>query len=80
MKTLLKLALMVLLGSAMAVQAATAVIGVSAGYEHGLFLKADGSLWAMGGNNDGQLGNGLVISYSEWTNRPVESVSNVNSW
>ena len=31
---------------------------VAAGYYHSLFLKEDGSLWAMGYNGEGQLGNG----------------------
>jgi alpha-tubulin suppressor-like RCC1 family protein len=34
------------------------VTGVTAGNIHSLFLKSDGSLWAMGGEGDGQLGDG----------------------
>ena len=34
------------------------VVSVAAGYNHSLFVKSDGSLWAMGYNNNGQLGNG----------------------
>jgi len=34
------------------------VIAISAGYQHSLFLKKDGSAWASGGNECGQLGNG----------------------
>jgi hypothetical protein len=41
------------------------VTAVAAGDYHSLFLKSDGSLWAMGRNDNGQLGDG---SYS--TNAP----------
>src|ERR1700744_1477266 len=34
------------------------VTAVSAGYQHSLFIKSDGSLWAMGNNAYGQLGDG----------------------
>ncbi|MBF0197433.1 MAG: hypothetical protein HQL32_06970 [Planctomycetes bacterium] len=34
------------------------VVSVSAGYEHSLILKSDGSLWATGDNGYGQLGDG----------------------
>jgi len=34
------------------------VTQVSAGYEHGLALKTDGTVWAWGGNNYGELGAG----------------------
>jgi len=34
------------------------VVAVAAGYRHSLFLKSDGSLWAMGQNSEGQLGDG----------------------
>lgn len=42
------------------------VIKVAAGYNHTLFLKGDGSLWAMGQNSSGQLGDGTNSN----TNRP----------
>jgi Regulator of chromosome condensation (RCC1) repeat len=42
------------------------VTAIAAGSEFSLFLKSDGSLWAMGRNIDGQLGNG---TYSD-TNSP----------
>lgn len=34
------------------------VVAIAAGYDHALALKADGSLWSMGWNSRGQLGNG----------------------
>src|ERR1019366_7020174 len=37
---------------------ATNVTAIAAGHYHSLFLKSDGSLWAMGGNGFGQLGDG----------------------
>jgi alpha-tubulin suppressor-like RCC1 family protein len=52
---------------------ASNVIAIAAGVDHSLFLKSDGSLWAMGGNSvddtnnpSGQLGDGTYNS----TNRP----------
>ncbi len=36
------------------------VIAVSAGSAHSLFLKSDGSLWGMGNNQFGQLGDGTT--------------------
>ena len=37
------------------------VIQVTAGTDHSLFIKEDGTLWAMGSNNYGQLGDGTSI-------------------
>jgi alpha-tubulin suppressor-like RCC1 family protein len=37
---------------------ASNVVAVAAGYEHSLFIKSDGSLWGMGYNADGELGDG----------------------
>lgn len=34
---------------------------VDAGFSHSIFLNADGSLWTMGSNNHGQLGDGTNI-------------------
>jgi alpha-tubulin suppressor-like RCC1 family protein len=39
---------------------ASGVTAIAAGRGHSLFLKSDGSLWAMGDNGDGQLGDGTV--------------------
>ena len=41
------------------------------GEVHSLFLKRDGSLWAMGYNADGELGNGTYITNAPYgTNQP----------
>lgn len=51
------------------------VIKVAAGYDHTLFLKSDGSLWAMGANWDGQLGDGVYgRSYVPSTNNRPELI------
>jgi alpha-tubulin suppressor-like RCC1 family protein len=55
---------------------ASNVTAIAAGRFHSLFLKSDGSLWAMGYNNDGQLGDG---TYNQ-TNLPEQIVaSNVTA-
>ena len=51
------------------VSVASNVVAV-AGYFHSLFVKSDGTLWAMGKNYYGQLGNGSNTA----TNRPVNVV------
>jgi alpha-tubulin suppressor-like RCC1 family protein len=45
------------------------VTAMAAGYGHSLFLKSDGSLWAMGDNEYGQLGDGTG-NFN--TNRPEQ--------
>jgi len=55
---------------------ASNVTAIAAGVYHSLFLKSDGSLWAMGDNNDGQLGDGTTSN----TNQPEQIVaSNVTA-
>lgn len=39
---------------------ASDVVAAAAGYQHGIFLKADGSVWTFGGNDQGQLGTGEI--------------------
>ena len=40
------------------------VTSVTAGGNHSLFIKSDGSLWGMGSNSNGQLGDGTTIDRS----------------
>jgi len=47
---------------------ASNVTAIAAGYGHSLFLKSDGSLWGMGDNLNGQLGDGTYNN----TNLPVQ--------
>jgi alpha-tubulin suppressor-like RCC1 family protein len=55
---------------------ASNVMAISAGEGHSLFLKNDGSLWAMGFNGDGQLGDDTYNN----TNRPEQIMaSNVTA-
>jgi alpha-tubulin suppressor-like RCC1 family protein len=55
---------------------ASNVTAIAAGFFHSLFIKSDGSLWAMGDNEFGQLGVGTYIT----TNRPEQIVaSNVTA-
>ncbi len=69
MKTRLSFLLLLLLALPGALTAQT-VTNVSCGQFHTLFIKSDGSLWAMGLNLNGQLGNGTFDS----TNVPQEIV------
>lgn len=54
--------LLSLLSSASLAEAATATI--AAGRNHTLLLKTDGSLWAWGRNDQGQLGDGSTIDHN----------------
>jgi alpha-tubulin suppressor-like RCC1 family protein len=83
MKTKLKLIRICLLGAVM-LQAvgsgAQPVTTVAAGGGHSLFLKSDGSLWVMGDNEFGQLGDGTTDNGNYETNLPEEIVaSNVTA-
>ncbi len=51
--------------------AATDLTGLAAGYNFSLLLKSDGSLWAMGANGSGQLGDGTYNN----ANQPEQIVS-----
>ena len=50
--------LLVLIFCSSAVFAAPTVTAVAVGYYHTLFIESDGSLWGMGRNDHGQLGDG----------------------
>jgi len=52
---------------------ATGVASVTTGYSHSLYLKTDGTLWAMGNNAYGQLGDGTTVDRST----PVLVATNV---
>jgi alpha-tubulin suppressor-like RCC1 family protein len=72
LKLLVKCSLILLLLHALQVHAVVAVTNIAQGCEafHSMFLKADGSLWVMGDNERGQLGDGTFNS----TNRPAEII------
>ena len=55
------------------VPGATEVTAVSAGQECTLFLTSDGTLWAMGDDSVGELGDGLTIAETS----PVQVASGV---
>jgi len=61
MKPLLRIVFagLVLLGASR-IQAAPTVVQASAGWNHTLFVESDGSLWAMGANGNGELGDGTT--------------------
>jgi alpha-tubulin suppressor-like RCC1 family protein len=53
---------------------ASGVTAIAAGEFHSLFLMSDGSLWGMGSDSDGQLGDGSTTS----TNRPEQILAAYN--
>jgi alpha-tubulin suppressor-like RCC1 family protein len=52
---------------------ASNVVAVAAGWRDSFFIKSDGSLWAMGLNEFGALGDGTLIG----TNRPEQVLTGV---
>src|SRR6267378_4028442 len=73
MKSVLKSLLVLLLSQAVTAQAATTVTNIAAGFVHSLFIKSDGSLWAMGNDYYGELGDGGAFGTT--TNRPEQIVA-----
>ena len=50
-----------------ALAAGEAFVKIAAGANHTLAIKSDGSLWAWGSNNNGQLGIGTIDNYAQPT-------------
>jgi alpha-tubulin suppressor-like RCC1 family protein len=69
MKSILKCGLVLLFMQGVSTHAAMTVTNIAAGYYHSLFLKSDGSLWAAGGNFEGQLGNDTLNNTSRMISR-----------
>lgn len=54
------------------------VTAIAAGGQFSLFLKSDGSLWAMGYDGTGQLGDGILRIYPSFgTNQSEQVVVNL---
>jgi hypothetical protein len=56
----------------------TSVRGVAGGFEHSLAVKSDGTVWAWGANQDGELGNG-TSGNTRSTPVPVSSLGGVTA-
>src|SRR5581483_1093699 len=80
MKFIHKISLVLLSLQTLAAHATTMVTNIVAGSDYSFFIKSDSTLWAMGENTDGQLGDGAFIlpngPYSG-TNKPEQIASNV---
>ena len=61
--------------TAMAAEVDLPIVSISAGVTNSFFVKSDGSLWAVGENTDGQLGDGTNQS----KNSVVKIMDNVSS-
>lgn len=78
MKNIFRFSLVPLLLHALSSHATLTVTNIAQGadVDHSLFLKSDGSLWAMGRNSSGQLGNGTYLTGPPYgTNRPEQIVA-----
>ena len=62
-----------------AVMGGTNVLAMAAGYNHSLFLKSDGTLWAMGDNTFGELGDGTETQRNTPVSVPGLLVATVKS-
>ena len=58
------------------------VVGISAGANHSLFLKSDGTVWSSGENSEGRLGDGTTTNRTgavQVMKTSVESLNGVSS-
>jgi len=53
----------------------TGVVAVAAGSVQSMALKSDGTVWAWGGNRDGQLGNGKTDAELHYSVYPVQVIT-----
>jgi alpha-tubulin suppressor-like RCC1 family protein len=61
------------------IQVMTGVRSVSAGQEHTMIVKTDGTLWATGSNYYGQFGNGEAGGAYEYNPTPVQAMTGVQA-
>src|SRR5664279_1457288 len=62
------------LSQALTSHAQLTVTNIAAGAYHSLFIKSDGSLWVMGRNDYGELGDNTTDNGNYQTNRPEQIV------
>lgn len=70
--TTLSLSFLTFVGCLAAFGQSTTVTKIAAGHPHSIFLKSDGSLWGMGANYYGQLGDGSTND-SIWPRQIISS-------
>jgi len=58
----------------------TGVVSVAAGQFHSLFLKNDGTVWACGQNNFGELGDlGGLVGGARWAATPISGLTGITA-